>query len=77
MTADPIATFSDVDLARMRDTAWREAARCWAEWREADGRREDSDDARWLAQTLHDAAWSAEHHWRHIHDVYMARRYGS
>jgi hypothetical protein len=76
---DIYATLDDGALQRMTARAWREAARSWQEYRSADAERQRlggstaPDDARWLAQTLHDAAWSAEHAWRAAYDACKAR----
>lgn len=70
---DPLATFTGPELQRMTDRAYREAARSWSEYRTADAQRDTSDDARALAQLMHDAAWSAENHWRGLYDACKAR----
>lgn len=50
------------ELAR----AWREAARCWQEYR---AWTDDSDEGRAVRQMLHDSAWAAENHWRALYDA--------
>ena len=73
-------TYTDEALAEAERLAWREAARCWAEYRVAAAVRDtnpetsiEASQAR-LAQALHDAAWSAEMFWRSLHDERMARQ---
>lgn len=58
---DPLETISTPDLEAMRARAWREAARCWQEYRAAAGAR--SERAALLA-----GARSAQDHWQHLHD---------
>ena len=74
LATDPITTFDDATLLRMERRAWYEAAHCWTEYRaavHAEGfvtTEHGAELAREGSRILHDAAWSAENHWRHLHD---------
>jgi hypothetical protein len=65
---DPLDTFTTDDLQRLRDSSWREAARCWAEYRAA--RADVLPD---LAAMLEESAREAESLWRKVRDAYRAR----
>jgi RNA polymerase-binding transcription factor DksA len=78
MRAAALASFDDETLQRMERSAWRESSRSWAEYATARdiehrARPSKADDARALTQMLHDAAWSAENHWRGLHDERTSR----
>lgn len=62
---DGFTLLSDEELETAFNRAWREAARCWQDYRNAPG---DTPDDRTVRQMLHDEAWSAEHYWRRLYD---------
>ena len=58
------ATITDADLSRMVTSSWREAARCWQEYRAADPS---------IRSMLRQSAEYAEAWWRTLH-AEQARR---
>lgn len=68
MPPDPLDTFTTDDLQRLRDSAWRESARCWSEYRAA--RADKLPD---LAAMLEESARESERLWRKVRDAYRAR----
>jgi hypothetical protein len=68
-TTIDFAELSLPELVAMKERAWRDAARHWAEYRAAS----NDEDEREVRQMLHDAAWSAEHFWRALYDAVRDR----
>ena len=59
------------ELGQMRDRAWREAARCWQDYR-----AESGNGASTILHILYTAAASAEAFWRDLDTTYHARKPG-
>jgi len=55
---DPIRTFTDAELDRAIGRAYREAARCWQEYR--------ANDAATIESLLHRSANEAQKHWQYL-----------